>query len=459
MSACQTYALPGNPGDRHVIPVSGGADSAYMAIWLTRLFPEVPFIYLFTDTGVEPPGRYEFLDRLATYLGRTITRIGDVSLYDLVNRYNSFMPSSSARYCTRELKLAPMEAYLEQLRQDGQHVHTYVGIRADEGFRSGLVSHREWIETHLPLKEMGIVRVDVFRGLAETVGVPDTYRTRSRSGCGCCVFQRRAEVIGYLQQTPAAFAEAQSFEKLSEEDKLRHPDNATATWKETGLGLNWLGLPVPARIDIRTRATAGPASWGRSRRGGSVIDLFDTVPYVSLWVGAEFFVDGNVGGSGVWFQRLVSWSKTRSGLERQMQNLYEHRLSTPEVFHLDVEEMRGNLNFAVYLVQVPASLLDVDGPGDGSYCWQQGQSYQMIRHLHAWCHRVLQVAQLERWIEENRTAPELSVRREWFESGVTALARVTEEKGRLLGMDRFVPNEVVHEEEEERFIPCFTCSL
>ena len=456
---CVGHVLPGGPDDLQVIPVSGGADSTFLAILLTRLHPDVPFVYLFTDTGAETRELYESLARLEAYLGRTITRIGDKTLYQLVEKYGGFIPSASARYCTRELKLVPMEAYLAQLRGAGVRVHTYVGIRADEPFRSGLLSREDWIETHLPLKDMGIVREDVFRGLAETVGVPRMYRTRSRSGCGCCVFQRRAEVIGFLQETPEAFAQAQAYEKLSESDSARHPDNAVPVHRETGLGLNWLGFPVPARVDARTCDSVGPAVWGKARRGGNVVDLFDTEPYASLWVGVEFFVDPNVGGPGVWFQRLVSWSKSRSGIERQLQNLYEHRLATPEVFHLDVEEMRRNLRFGVYLVQAPAALVDLAGPSSDSYTWQQGASYQQIRHLLGWCTRVLQVAELERQQEENRDAPELSIRREWFESGEKALARVAAERGRLLGMDRFIPSEVTREEEDERFVPCFVCSL
>lgn len=453
----KTFLLPGNPGDKHVLPLSGGADSTYLAILMTQMFPDVDFEYVYTETGAEKDIS-AVLDRLEIFLDRKITRIGDRSLFDLVVKYGNFLPSAQSRYCTRELKLAPLEHHLRQYRDAGRKVHTYVGIRADEPWRSGMVSGEDWIETHLPLKELGIVREDVFRGLADTVGVPRMYRTRSRSGCSCCPFMRRSEVVGGLQQSPDEFLHALQFEKLSEEDVGRFRENAVKVSTEATMGENWLGFPVPDAIDVRTSNQAMPLVWGRLKRTQAP-DLFDAERMATLWVGVEFFIDPNVGGSGVWQQRLVTWSTSRDGLCRQLQNVYELHLSTPEVFDMDAEEMRRCLRFGIYLIQVPESLMDTQHPSKGSYTWQPGQAYRQIIHLHAWCTRVLQVAALEREMETLRHARHDSVEHEWFEGAERALAKVVSERGRMLGMDRFVPSEVSAEEPDERFVTCFACSI
>lgn len=54
LPSCQppTYALPGNPGDVYVIPVSGGADSTVLAIILRELFPDTQFHLIFSDSSL-----------------------------------------------------------------------------------------------------------------------------------------------------------------------------------------------------------------------------------------------------------------------------------------------------------------------------------------------------------------------------------------------------------------------
>lgn len=64
-----------------------------------------------------------------------------------------------------------------------------------------------------PFIQDEIIREDVFRILEETVGIPEYYRWRSRSGCYFCFFQRREEWIGLLEHHPDLFAKALQMEK------------------------------------------------------------------------------------------------------------------------------------------------------------------------------------------------------------------------------------------------------
>lgn len=52
---------------RHVLGISGGKDSAALAIYLRKNYPELEIEYYFADTGKELDETYDFLDNLKTY--------------------------------------------------------------------------------------------------------------------------------------------------------------------------------------------------------------------------------------------------------------------------------------------------------------------------------------------------------------------------------------------------------
>ena len=62
---------------RHVLGLSGGKDSAALAIYIKDKYPELSekMEYFFTDTGEELPEVYEFISRLEGYLGKEVNRI------------------------------------------------------------------------------------------------------------------------------------------------------------------------------------------------------------------------------------------------------------------------------------------------------------------------------------------------------------------------------------------------
>lgn len=99
----QAYQIPGNvETDIYILPVSGGADSTALAIYLHERFPHVPFRLVFTDTGAEEPEITPSLKRLETYLGKKIDWLGTGrTLYDIIAEYNGYLPNSNARWCTR----------------------------------------------------------------------------------------------------------------------------------------------------------------------------------------------------------------------------------------------------------------------------------------------------------------------------------------------------------------------
>lgn len=210
--ASSQYIIPGNPEtDAYILPVSGGADSSALALLLHEIAPQIPFRMVFTDTGAEEQ------DKLEAYLGKPIERIQGKSLFALIEDFSGFLPSPRDRYCTRELKLIPFRRWIA--RFDGQRKWVFVGVRADENDRIAFTLP----EAEMPFVDLGITRDWVYRKLAATIGISKNYRTRSRSGCTVCPYQRTSELVGLLQRSPEDFARGARCEKLNAHDAVRHP--------------------------------------------------------------------------------------------------------------------------------------------------------------------------------------------------------------------------------------------
>ena len=206
---------------RHVLGISGGKDSAALAIYLRDKVPEME--YFFSDTGAELQETYDFLDRLEGALGKPIARISSGKDFDhFLKLYGNFLPSPQARWCTKEMKIKPFERWIG----DDEAV-TYIGIRADEN-REGYISTKSNIKPVFPFKEDGLVKEDIFRILEESgVGVPEYYKWRSRSGCYFCFFQRKDEWVGLSEQHPDLFEKAMAYEKTDSETGRRY------TWSKS----------------------------------------------------------------------------------------------------------------------------------------------------------------------------------------------------------------------------------
>ena len=194
---------------RHILGLSGGKDSAALAIYLKDQGRDDRIEYFFCDTGAELREVYDYLDRLEDYLAKPIERLSSGRDFDHhLKRFNGFLPAPHARWCTRVMKLEPLEAFVG----DDPCV-SYIGIRADEQ-RQGYISHKPNIKAAYPFIDDGIVRTDVFRILEESVGIPEYYKWRSRSGCYFCFFQRRDEWIGLAENHPDLFEQAKQYEKV-----------------------------------------------------------------------------------------------------------------------------------------------------------------------------------------------------------------------------------------------------
>ncbi|MEZ9468097.1 phosphoadenosine phosphosulfate reductase family protein [Vibrio breoganii] len=213
---------------KHVLGLSGGKDSAALAIYMAREYPELDIDYFFTDTGYELPEVYEFIEQLESILGKEILRLNhnertvnnDVKVFDkLLVEHNNFLPSGRQRWCTIRMKLEPFEKWIKPYLNDGYEVVSYVGIRADEPWRDGYTPNesQKYLKIKMPFADDGIKRAGVISLLESSgIGLPKYYEWRSRSGCTFCFFQRKIEWVRLMERYPEAFEEAKAYEKRAE---------------------------------------------------------------------------------------------------------------------------------------------------------------------------------------------------------------------------------------------------
>ena len=202
---------------RHVLGLSGGKDSAALAIWMNNNYPDIDVEYYFTDTGYELQETYDYLDKLKTRLDKPIKYIQPTNSFDYyMKKYNNFLPSQNARWCTIEMKLKSFEQWIKPSLKEGTEIFTYIGIRFDERGRTGYKSNNPLIIPKFPFIDDKISKENVLEILDNAgLGLPDYYKWRSRSGCSFCFFQRGIEWVGLLENHPEKFAYAKSLEKLA----------------------------------------------------------------------------------------------------------------------------------------------------------------------------------------------------------------------------------------------------
>lgn len=145
---------------RHILGISGGKDSAALAIYLKQKYPTLKIEYYNSDTGCELAETELLIDRLGAYLG-SIKRLRAAEgspeptpFEHFLKAAGGFLPSPQARWCTKKMKLDEFERYVGD-----DYAISYVGIRGDED-REGYVSSKPNIQSVFPFRR-NIWSVDV----------------------------------------------------------------------------------------------------------------------------------------------------------------------------------------------------------------------------------------------------------------------------------------------------------
>lgn len=137
---------------RHVLGISGGKDSAALAIYLNNNYPDLNIEYYFCDTGKELQETLDLINRIENYLGKEIRRLKATNNphfepFDYcLKSVGNFLPSVQERWCTQKLKLEPFEKFIGD-----DLAISYVGIRGDED-REGYISTKPNIQSIFPFR-------------------------------------------------------------------------------------------------------------------------------------------------------------------------------------------------------------------------------------------------------------------------------------------------------------------
>jgi hypothetical protein len=138
---------------RHVLGISGGKDSAALAIYMKTKYPTIDLELYTCDTGKELDETYQLITNLEVFLGIKIKLLqgaensSEEPFDHFLKMYGGYLPSSNARWCTKKLKLDPFERYV-----GSDPVISYVGIRGDEE-REGYISTKKNIQSIFPFRK------------------------------------------------------------------------------------------------------------------------------------------------------------------------------------------------------------------------------------------------------------------------------------------------------------------
>lgn len=225
----------------HILSLSGGKDSTALAFFMKENMPEIfeKLELVFCDTEQEIPETYDYLRKIEVFLNKKITHLRPRVGFEQIFQTRKILPAVNRRWCTVELKTKPFNQFVHNLlsNQAGAKVILYIGIRADESFRT---NNRDkfsdkLIEEHFPFVEHNITRTDVDKILENCgIGYSDYYKWRKRSGCYFCMFQSKKDWLNLHYNHPELYKKAMSYEYEQTDygDKKRFGWNPEISLKE-----------------------------------------------------------------------------------------------------------------------------------------------------------------------------------------------------------------------------------
>ncbi|VTR49118.1 adenine nucleotide alpha hydrolase family protein [Sphingobacterium thalpophilum] len=157
---------------RHVLGISGGKDSAALAIYMKNNYPELDIEYYTADTGKELEETYQLIRNLEVYLGKRIIKLKafddsvETPFDHKMKTLGGFLPSTKNRWCTKTLKLDVFEEFVGD-----DPVISYVGIRGDED-REGYISNKSTIQSIYPFRQ-NIWSADLVRKILDNTKIND----------------------------------------------------------------------------------------------------------------------------------------------------------------------------------------------------------------------------------------------------------------------------------------------
>lgn len=199
---------------RHLLGISGGKDSAALAVYMKTKYPLIDIDFYSCDTGKELDETYQLIKNLEVYLGIKINLLrgaensSEDSFDHFLSVYGGYLPSSTSRWCTNKLKLEPFENYVGD-----DDVVSYVGIRGDEE-REGYISTKRNIQSIFPFRQ-NIWSKDVTQLVLSNQNLDKTFEISK----GVDILDSKSRVFEVLsEKVTSSFTIEQKLKKLLEID-------------------------------------------------------------------------------------------------------------------------------------------------------------------------------------------------------------------------------------------------
>ncbi len=182
-----------------VVAFSGGKDSTALVLRLAELGED--FVCLFTPTSDELPELAAHMAAVIARIDRPLVMPPNQSLYAWID-FHQALPNFRMRWCTRQIKILPCIAYLQQHPSST----LLVGLRADEESRLGL--YGDYATYRYPLREWGWAINDVRAYLdSHQITIP------ARTDCALCYGQRLIEWWELWRTHPDRYEQGVQFEQ------------------------------------------------------------------------------------------------------------------------------------------------------------------------------------------------------------------------------------------------------
>jgi hypothetical protein len=284
-------------GDRvkHLLGISGGKDSAALALYLRTRHPGISVEYYTCDTGKELTETYDLIDRLESALGKPIVKYqsfveGKTAIENpfdhFLASYGHYLPSSISRWCTKKMKLEPFEKTIGD-----EPTISYVGIRGDEN-REGYISTRKNIQTIFPYRKNiwseDVIKIALshdkrksfIKGLSTKISGEKLAKAKelSNSALGLTfTLKQKAnalldlDIIAFnygvhetLKDTDYPVGKLNSF-PLLENTEIIGINEVYDILEKSGVGIPAYYLPVEYRVEVDGKVQTG--TYSRSRSG------------------------------------------------------------------------------------------------------------------------------------------------------------------------------------------------
>lgn len=196
---------------RHIVTISGGVSSAYVAKWVKENI-EGDIVYYFNDTGWEHPDLYRFLKDIEKALDIKIHRDSDGRTPEAVFYDERMLGSNRTPNCSKILKATR----LQKFAWVGDVL--YFGIDTTEikrAARISMVYRRLGMTTVFPILENPIAKDDIMREVeALGVEIPQLYKDGfSHNNCsGGCVRSGRKQWASLYRKYPRVYADRERVE-------------------------------------------------------------------------------------------------------------------------------------------------------------------------------------------------------------------------------------------------------